>query len=85
MDQKRKMHMNRKSPAHRRPGRRAAVAAGLVLAVGLAVSTQLSAQASVHVPAKSSTAALQSVSGTSGQVVTRRRRRHRARSRGAIR
>ncbi|MEU6365367.1 hypothetical protein ABZ876_06380 [Streptomyces sp. NPDC046931] len=63
--------MNRKSPAHRRPGRRAAVAAGLVLAVGLGVSTQVSAQASVHAPAKSSAAASQSVSGTSGQVVTR--------------
>ncbi|MFF7976617.1 hypothetical protein [Streptomyces sp. NPDC007905] len=63
--------MNRKSPAHRRPGRRAAVAAGLVLAVGLGVSTQVSAQASVHAPAKSSAAAPQSVSGTSGQVVTR--------------
>jgi len=63
--------MNRKSPAHRRPGRRAAVAAGLVLAVGLGVSTQVSAQASVHAPAKASTAAPQSVSGTSGQAVTR--------------
>ncbi|MEU9454825.1 hypothetical protein [Streptomyces sp. NPDC048277] len=63
--------MNRKSPAHRRPGRRAAVAAGLVLAVGLGVSTQVSAQASVQAPAKSSTAAVRSVSGTSGQVVTR--------------
>lgn len=63
--------MNRKSPAHRRPGRRAAVAAGLVLAVGLGVSTQVSAQASVHAPAKASAAAPQSVSGTSGQAVTR--------------
>jgi hypothetical protein len=63
--------MNRKSPAHRRPGRRAAVAAGLVLAVGLGVSTQVSAQASVHAPAQASTAAPQSVSGTSGQAVTR--------------
>ena len=63
--------MNRKSTAHRRPGRRAAVAVGLVLAVGLGVSTQVSAQASVPAPVRSSTAALQSVSGTSGQVVTR--------------
>ncbi|WRZ92126.1 hypothetical protein OHB54_25550 [Streptomyces sp. NBC_01007] len=63
--------MNRKSPAHRRPGRRAAVVAGLVLAVGLGVSTQVAAQASVHVPAKVSTAAPKSVSGTNGQAVTR--------------
>ncbi|WP_329314263.1 hypothetical protein [Streptomyces sp. NBC_01262] len=47
------------------------MAAGLVLAVGLGVSTQVSAQASVHAPAKASTAAPQSVSGTSGQAVTR--------------
>ncbi|MFJ8021995.1 hypothetical protein [Streptomyces sp. NPDC096311] len=63
--------MSRKSLAHRRPSRRAAVAAGLVLAVGLAVSTQMPAQASVHAPAKRSTAAVQSVSGMSGQAVTR--------------
>ncbi|WP_217240177.1 hypothetical protein [Streptomyces sp. AC555_RSS877] len=63
--------MNRNSSAHRRPGRRAAVAAGLLLAVGLGVSTQVSAQASVPAPAKASTAAPQSVSGTSGHVVTR--------------
>ncbi|MFF0000872.1 hypothetical protein [Streptomyces avermitilis] len=63
--------MNRKSPAHRRLGRRAAVAAGLVLAVGLGVSTQVSAQAAVHAPAKASTTAPQSVSGTPGQAVTR--------------
>jgi hypothetical protein len=63
--------MNSKSPAHRRTGRRAAVAAGLVLAVGLGVSTQVPAQASVHAPAKASTAAHQSVNGTTGQVVTR--------------
>ncbi|MFJ2398577.1 hypothetical protein ACIOTI_38375 [Streptomyces sp. NPDC087843] len=63
--------MNRKPPAHRRPGRRAAVAAGLVLAVGLGVSTTVSAQASVDAPAKASTAAPQSVSGTPGQAVTR--------------
>ncbi|MER5434601.1 hypothetical protein [Streptomyces sp. NPDC002588] len=63
--------MNKKSPAHRRPGRRAAVAAGLVLAVGLGVSAQASAQASVHAPAKVSVAAQKPVSGTSGQAVTR--------------
>ncbi|WP_460068068.1 hypothetical protein [Streptomyces sp. YKOK-I1] len=63
--------MNRKYPTHRRPGRRAAVAAGLVLAVGLGVSTQVPAQASVHAAAKASNAASQSVSGTHGQAVTR--------------
>ncbi|MGV9559479.1 hypothetical protein [Streptomyces sp. NPDC003401] len=63
--------MNSKSPAHRRPGRRAALAAGLVLAVGLGVSTQVPAQASVTVAAKASTAAPRSVSGTPGQAVTR--------------
>lgn len=63
--------MNTKSPAHRRPGRRAALAAGLVLAVGLGVATQVSAQASVHAPAKASAAAPRSVSGTPGQAVTR--------------
>ncbi|MEV5953824.1 hypothetical protein AB0M11_08635 [Streptomyces sp. NPDC051987] len=63
--------MTSKYLAHRRPGRRAAVAAGLVLAVGLGVSTQVPAQASVPAPATSSTAALRSVSGTTGQVVTR--------------
>lgn len=63
--------MNRKYPTHRRPGRHAAVAAGLVLAVGLGVSTQLTAQASVPAPAKASAAAPRSVSGTPGQVVTR--------------
>ncbi|MEU0674583.1 hypothetical protein ABZ330_17155 [Streptomyces sp. NPDC006172] len=63
--------MNPKSTAHRRPGRRAAVAAGLVLAVALGVSTQVSAHATVPVSAKASTAAPQSVSGTTGQAVTR--------------
>jgi hypothetical protein len=63
--------MNRKFPTHRRPGRRAAVVAGLVLAVGLGVSTQVSAQASVHTPAKASITAAKSVSGTNGQAVTR--------------
>ncbi|MER5469335.1 hypothetical protein [Streptomyces sp. NPDC002685] len=63
--------MSKKSPAHRRSGRLAVVAAGLVLAVGLGVSTQVSAQAAVHAPAKVSTAAPKSVSGTPGQAVTR--------------
>ncbi|AYN40821.1 hypothetical protein D9753_20200 [Streptomyces dangxiongensis] len=63
--------MNKKPLAHRRPGRRAAVAVGLALAVGLGVSAQVPAQASVHAPAKVSTAAPQSVNGTSGQAVTR--------------
>ncbi|MEU0337398.1 hypothetical protein [Streptomyces sp. NPDC006193] len=62
--------MNRKFLAHRRPGRRAAAVAGLVLAVGLGVSTQAPAQASVHAPAQASAAA-QPVSGTPGQAVTR--------------
>ncbi|MET9406684.1 hypothetical protein ABZX90_13115 [Streptomyces sp. NPDC002935] len=63
--------MSKKSPAHRRSGRLAVVAAGLVLAVGLGVSTHVSAQAAVHAPAKVSTAAPKSVSGTPGQAVTR--------------
>ncbi|MFF3612690.1 hypothetical protein [Streptomyces sp. NPDC002580] len=68
--------MSKQTSARRRPGRRAAIAAGLVLAVGLGVSTQVSAQAAVRVPAKISTAkvsaaASRSVTGTPGQVVTR--------------
>lgn len=64
--------MNRNSPAHRRPGRRAAVAAGLLLAVGLGVSAaQVSAQASDQATVKASAAAPQSANGTSGHVVTR--------------
>lgn len=69
--------MNSKSPARRRPGLRAA-AAGLVLVVGLGVSAQLPAQASVQAPAKAptavskaATAAPKSVTGTPGQAVTR--------------
>ncbi|MCZ4125534.1 hypothetical protein [Streptomyces sp. H39-S7] len=68
-------NLNQTSPAHRRPGRRAAVVAGLVLTVGLGVSTQVPAQASAHAPAHApaqvTTAAQQPVSGTSGQAVTR--------------
>lgn len=64
--------MNRNTPAHRRPGRRAAAAVGVLLALGLGVSTtQVSAQASAHATVKTSTAAPQSASGTSGHVVTR--------------
>ncbi|WP_406376461.1 hypothetical protein OG788_43855 [Streptomyces sp. NBC_00647] len=63
--------MSRKSPARRRSGRLAVVAAGLVLAVGVGVSTQVSAQAAVHAPTKASAAASRSVSGTTGQAVTR--------------
>ncbi|MEU8589527.1 hypothetical protein AB0C59_21385 [Streptomyces sp. NPDC048664] len=59
--------MNMKSPTQHRPGRVAAVTAGIVLALGLGVS----AQASVPAPAKAPTAAAQSVSGTNGQAVTR--------------
>ncbi|MEU0008247.1 hypothetical protein ABZ079_29330 [Streptomyces sp. NPDC006314] len=65
--------MNRNTPARRRPGRRAAVAAGLALAVGLGVSTQAAAQAAVPAPAKASvkaSAALRSVSGFNGDMVT---------------
>jgi hypothetical protein len=64
-------NMSKKSPAHRGPGRRAAVAIGLVLAVGLGVSAQVSAQASVPASAKVSTTAQKPISGTTGQVVTR--------------
>ncbi|MER5976081.1 hypothetical protein ABT142_06065 [Streptomyces sp. NPDC001857] len=64
--------MNPTSPVRRRPGRRAAVAAGLVLAVALGVSsTQVSAHATVPAGAKAAAAAPQSVSGTTGQAVTR--------------
>ncbi|MFF4540185.1 hypothetical protein [Streptomyces aureus] len=63
--------MSSTTHAHRRPGRRAVLAAGLLLAVGLGVSTQVSAQAAVHAPAKASAAASRSVSGTTGQAVTR--------------
>ncbi|WP_406835539.1 hypothetical protein ACICHK_03020 [Streptomyces sp. AHU1] len=63
--------MSRNMRAHRRSGRLAAVAAGLVLAAGLGVSAQGSAQAAVHAPVKVSAAAPASVSGTTGQAVTR--------------
>jgi hypothetical protein len=71
--------MSRNIRAHRRSGRLAAVAAGLVLAAGLGVSAQGSAQAAVHAPVKAaahtpvkvSAAAPASVSGTTGQAVTR--------------
>lgn len=76
--------MNRKSPARRRRNSLRVAAAGLVLAVGLGVSAQGSAQAFVHtaakVPAaasksatavKPAAAAPKSVTGTTGHVVTR--------------
>ncbi|WP_151773499.1 hypothetical protein [Streptomyces abyssomicinicus] len=63
--------MNRKSLGRRRPDRRAAVAVGLALAVGLGVAAQVPTQAAVHAPARTSTAAVQTVSGTPGHVVTR--------------
>ncbi|MEU5277975.1 hypothetical protein AB0G87_16335 [Streptomyces asoensis] len=63
--------MSKRTYASRRSGRRAAVAAGLLLAVGLGVSTQVPAQAAAHAPAKASVAAPRSVSGTTGQAVTR--------------
>ncbi|MFD9459738.1 hypothetical protein [Streptomyces sp. NPDC060027] len=65
--------MNRNTPARRRPGRRVAVAAGLLVAVGLGLSTQVAAQAAVPAPAKASakaSTALRSVSGSNGDVVT---------------
>ncbi|MFF3417209.1 hypothetical protein ACFYW9_21275 [Streptomyces sp. NPDC002698] len=65
--------MSRNTHARRRPGRRAAVAAGLVLAVGLGVSTQVAAQAAVPAPVKASakaSAALRTVSGFNGDPVT---------------
>ncbi|MFJ3819214.1 hypothetical protein [Streptomyces sp. NPDC090056] len=63
--------MSSNTHARRRPGRRAAMAAGLVLAVGLGASTQATAQAAA--PAKTSakaSTALRSVSGFNGEVVT---------------
>ncbi|MFF3613566.1 hypothetical protein [Streptomyces sp. NPDC002580] len=65
--------MMRNTSARRRPGRRAAFAAGLVLAVGLGVSTQAVAQAAVPAPVKASaktSAALRSVDGSNGDMVT---------------
>ncbi|MFE2535481.1 hypothetical protein [Streptomyces sp. NPDC059371] len=65
--------MSMNTHARRRPGRRAAFAAGLVLAVGLGVATQAAAQAAAPAPAKASakaSAALRSVSGFNGDVVT---------------
>ncbi|MFF7843100.1 hypothetical protein ACFZC6_30545, partial [Streptomyces ossamyceticus] len=63
--------MSRNTRALRRPGRRAVVAAGLVLAVGLGVSTQAVAQAAA--PAKASaaaSAASRSITGFNGDLVT---------------
>ncbi|MFI1442305.1 hypothetical protein [Streptomyces fructofermentans] len=66
--------MSSNTHARRRPGRRAAVAAGLLLAVGLGVSTQALAQAAVPAPGKAyakAAAAPRSVSGFNGDPVTR--------------
>ncbi|MEU9136268.1 hypothetical protein AB0D33_09920 [Streptomyces sp. NPDC048404] len=65
--------MNRNTSARRRPGRRVAVAAGLVLALGLGAAAQVTAQAAVPAPAKASakaSAASRSISGFNGDVVT---------------
>ncbi|MEU6804820.1 hypothetical protein [Streptomyces neyagawaensis] len=69
--------MSKSTRTLRRPGRRAAVAAGLVLAVGLGVSTQAMAQASAPAPAKASaatsakaSAAPRSITGFNGDLVT---------------
>ncbi|USQ86018.1 hypothetical protein NFX46_21240 [Streptomyces phaeoluteigriseus] len=65
--------MSRNTHTRRRPGRRAAVAVGLVLAVGLGVSTQAAAHAAGAAPATASvkaSAAVRSVSGFNGDVVT---------------
>ncbi|MEV6191152.1 hypothetical protein AB0M19_02010 [Streptomyces sp. NPDC051920] len=71
--------MSRNTHARRRPGRRSAVAAGLVLAVGLGVSTQVAAQAAAPAKASATTsatasakasAASRSISGFNGDVVT---------------
>ncbi|WP_460068071.1 hypothetical protein [Streptomyces sp. YKOK-I1] len=63
--------MSRNTHARRRPGRRAAVAAGLVLALGLGASTQMAAQAAVPGTASAkASAAVRSVSGFNGDPVT---------------
>ncbi|KUN57915.1 hypothetical protein AQJ46_45220 [Streptomyces canus] len=67
--------MSRNTHTRRRSGRRAAFASGLVLAVGLGVSAQVAAQAAVPAPAPAKAsvkapAALRSVSGFNGDVVT---------------
>ncbi|MFD8735417.1 hypothetical protein ACFV06_10865 [Streptomyces sp. NPDC059618] len=65
--------MSRNSNARRRTSRRAAVAAGLALAVGLGVSTQAAARAATPAPVGASakaSAALRSVNGFNGDVVT---------------
>ncbi|MEU7097047.1 hypothetical protein AB0A66_01635 [Streptomyces longwoodensis] len=65
--------MSSSTHARRRPGRRAAVAAGLLLAIGLGVSGQVTAQAAsapATTPVRAS-AAGRSVTGYNGDVVTR--------------
>lgn len=65
--------MSRNTHTRRHPGRRAAVAAGLVLAVGLGVSAQATEQAAAPAPSQASAktpAAPRSISGFNGDVVT---------------
>ncbi|MEH0520643.1 hypothetical protein QBA38_16705 [Streptomyces stelliscabiei] len=63
------------SHARRRPGRRTAVATGLVLALGFGVSTQAVAQATAPVPASAQASAkasapVRSITGFNGDAVT---------------
>ncbi|MEU3509071.1 hypothetical protein ABZ733_14355 [Streptomyces longwoodensis] len=63
--------MSSNTHARRRPGRRAAVAAGLLLAVGLGISAQVTAQAASAPASVRASAAARSVTGYNGDVVTR--------------
>ncbi|MFJ4952991.1 hypothetical protein [Streptomyces sp. NPDC088760] len=62
--------MSSNTHTRRRPGRRAAVAAGLLLAVGLGVSAQATAQAAPAPAPVQASAAARSVTGYNGDVVT---------------
>ncbi|MFE1286346.1 hypothetical protein [Streptomyces sp. NPDC058751] len=62
--------MSRNTHARRRPSRRAAVAAGLLLAVGLGAATQAVAQAAPAEASVKTSAAVRSVNGFNGNVVT---------------
>ncbi|MGW3017462.1 hypothetical protein [Streptomyces longwoodensis] len=62
--------MSSNTHARRRPGRRAAVAAGLLLAVGLGASAQVTAQAVSAPAAVRASAVARSVTGYNGDVVT---------------
>ncbi|MFD5517861.1 hypothetical protein [Streptomyces sp. NPDC127066] len=65
--------MNRNTPARRRPGRRVAVAAGLLLALGLGAAAQAYAVESPAVGAKPDhTAASTTLSGSEGEIPARR-------------